>query len=282
MSVPPLAACDTLAAPERVAANSSFYWAMRILPRGQRQAMYEIYAFCRAVDDIADGAGSHAERRAGLEAWRAAIGACYQGSPPRALAGLEAEIRTFGLRREDFEAVIDGMQMDADTDICAPDWTTLDLFCDRVASAVGRLCVRIFGISGRSGVDLAYHLGRGLQLTNILRDLDEDAAAGRLYLPEESLVDAGITWRAPLEVLASPALDGACADVARTAQTFLEHADEIMDTLPRSQVRAPRIMAAAYQSILDSLLERGFRTPRRRVRLSRVQLAVILVRRALL
>ena len=168
---------DDDAAPALPAAGSSFYLAMRILPRARREAMYAIYAFCRAVDDVADGDATRNERLAALQRWRDDIDRLY-GSAPTGAAPLRAAVRQFALRREDFHAVIDGMAMDAAADIRAPDWATLDLYCDRVASAVGRLSTRIFGLDDEPGLALAHHLGRALQLTNILRDLDEDAALG--------------------------------------------------------------------------------------------------------
>ncbi|MGH6856289.1 MAG: squalene/phytoene synthase family protein, partial [Methylocella sp.] len=193
------------------ARSSSFNAAMRILPRPRREAMFEIYSFCRAVDDIADGAGPLKGRRQALAQWRRDIGALYKGgneqSSARArLRGLAMAIHAFGLRREDFFAVIDGMEMDVEADIRAPDLATLDLYCDRVASAAGRLSARVFGMPQREGQDLARNLGRALQLTNILRDLDEDAARGRLYLPREDLRAAGIIEAEPRAVLADPAL----------------------------------------------------------------------------
>ena len=106
-------------------------------------------------------------------------------------------MKTFGLKREDFLAIVDGMEMDVPQDIRAPDMATLDLYCDRVASAVGRLSVRVFGLPEEDGIELAHHLGRALQLTNILRDIDEDAGLGRLYLPREALLHAGITSNDP-------------------------------------------------------------------------------------
>ncbi len=159
-------------------AGSSFYAALRILPKRQREAMFALYAFCRAVDDIADerGPATPAERLAALDRWREDIVALYDRRPTRRLSDLVEPVHDFALRRQDFEAVIDGMAMDAERDIRAPDWATLDLYCDRVASAVGRLSVHIFGLPGPEGELLAYHLGRALQLTNILRDIDEDAA----------------------------------------------------------------------------------------------------------
>src|SRR3989442_15689424 len=145
-------------------------------------------------------------------------------------------MRTFALRREDFLAVIDGMEMDVRSDIRAPDFATLDLYCDRVASAVGRLCVRVFGMDAAPGVALAHHLGRALQLTNILRDLDEDAAIGRLYLPREALRDAGITATEPAAVLSSPALSKVCAHIVERARAYFAEADKIMAQSPRRAV----------------------------------------------
>ena len=201
-------------------AHSSFYSAMRILPERQREAMFAVYGFCRAVDDIADdrGPATAAERLAKLEQWRADIAAMFAGQAPSHLAALDEATRSFHLTHEDFDAVIDGMAMDAEQDIRAPDWATLDLYCDRVASAVGRLSVRIFGLPDEPGVALAYHLGRALQLTNILRDIDEDASIGRLYLPREALAAAGVATDEPLAAAADPKLASACVEVAGRAQ----------------------------------------------------------------
>ena len=129
--------------------------------------MFEIYSFCRAVDDIADDPGPREPRRGQLQAWRADIDALYAGAPPQHLAGLAQAVKQFNLKREDFMAVIDGMAMDVDADIRAPDQATLDLYCDRVACAVGRLSVRVFGMAPDAGLALAHHLGCALQLTNI-------------------------------------------------------------------------------------------------------------------
>jgi phytoene synthase len=262
-------------------AGSSFHAALRILPAAQRQAMFEIYAFCRAVDDIADGNAPHAERLAALDAWRRDIGACYAGSPPAALQQLSAQIRAFHLQQPDFLAVIDGMTMDVVQDIRAPDAATLDLYCDRVASAVGRLAVRVFGLETSCGIALAHHLGRALQLTNILRDVDEDAAIGRLYLPAEALAAAGIEARTPEAVAAHPALGQACAAVAREARAHYDQAYAIMARCPARQVRSPRIMAEVYHRILARLCAQEWRAPRQRVRLPRAQLLWIVLRHAI-
>jgi presqualene diphosphate synthase len=251
---------------------------MRILPRAQREAMFEIYSFCRAVDDIADDPGPRDPRRGQLAQWRADIDAVYRGAAPDELAGLAQAVRTFDLQREDFIAVIDGMEMDVVADIRAPDRPTLDLYCDRVACAVGRLSVRVFGMEQEPGLALAHHLGRALQLTNILRDLDEDASMGRLYLPRDALQAAGIASSEPQEVVAHAAIAQACTPIVDAAESEFRAAQTIMAKSPRRVVRAPRIMGEAYHAILDKLIARGFAPPRPPVRHSRVKLLLILLR----
>lgn len=276
-----------------VATKSSFYLAMRILEADRREAMYAIYGFCRAVDDIADENGDRAVRMAMLDDWRRDLDELYSGRIHKRCADLAEPVRRFALDRADFEAVIDGMAMDVAEDIRAPEWETLDLYCDHVASAVGRLSVRIFGLMddaecapNTGGLPtkpllLAYHMGRALQLTNILRDIDEDDARGRLYLPREALVAAGITDFAPARVLSYPGLGDACAAVAARAREHYVEAELIMKLSPPRAVKAPYLMAAAYRSILDRLVARGFAPPRAPVRASRLRILLALARSAL-
>jgi phytoene synthase len=255
---------------------------MRILPRAQREAMYEIYSFCRQVDDIADSSEPRAVRRELLDRWRAEIDKLYVGNPTSRTKGLAGPVRDFGLRREDFHSIIDGMEMDVLSDIRAPDQATLEAYCDKVASAVGRLSVRVFGMPEEDGVALAHHLGRALQLTNILRDLDEDAAFGRLYLPAPVLHSAGIWTTHPASVLTNRALGEVCGKIVARAREHFKEAQTVMNRNPRRVVRAPRIMAEAYQAILDSLVERGWSAPRAPVHLARTRLLWILMRHALI
>jgi squalene synthase HpnD len=262
------------------ASGSSFYAAMRILPRAQREAMFQIYSFCRQVDDIADSDGPRPERLKALQQWRDDIDALYQGSPPPRLADYAASVRRFGLKREDFLAIVDGMEMDVPQDIRGPDLATLDLYCDRVASAVGRLSVRVFGLGEEDGILLAHHLGRALQLTNILRDIDEDAGIGRLYLPREGLLHAGITSTDPLKVIADPALPKVCAPLVERARAHFEQADDVMRRNSRRVVRAPKIMSKYYRAILELLVARGFAGPRTPVRLNKIARIAIVLRYA--
>jgi phytoene synthase len=269
-------------AAEGQASGSSFYAAMRLLPQAERSAMFAVYAFCRFVDDIADDPGpTEAERRTLLAAWRADLAALYAGSPPERAKFLEEPVRRFGLRQEDFLAVIDGMEMDLGAPIRGPDYQTLDLYCDRVAGAVGRLSVKIFGMPDGPGLELAHHLGRALQLTNILRDLDEDAEMGRLYVPAEALAAAGIQSRDPLAVVSDPRIDAACRWMAVRAHEHYRAADAVLKTRPSGRIRSPRLMGAVYSQILREMEAVGWAPPRHRVKIGRGRLIWIVLRNGL-
>jgi phytoene synthase len=162
--------------------------------------------------------------------------------------------------------------MDVDGAVVAPDLALLDLYCDRVASAVGRLSVRIFGLPETDGIALAHHLGRALQLTNILRDIDEDAAMGRLYLPREFLVSAGIPLGRPADVVGHAQIDKACRSLAERARGHYDDADRIMRRQPRSTVIAPQLMRSVYGRILDKMEAAGWACPRERVRLGKAHI----------
>jgi len=238
------------------ASGTSFYSAMRLLPAERRNAMYAIYAFCREVDDIADEGGSLEEKRAGLEDWRGEIERVFAGNPTKPVAqALVGPTRDFKLRKQDFFAVIDGMEMDAEQAIVAPDLATLDLYCDRVASAVGHLSVRAFGCTEPDADEVAHHLGRALQLTNILRDLLEDAERGRLYLPKELLAQHGIPCDEPKAALAHPKLKRVCRDVASLALDHFAKARAAMDRCAKGPMRPAAIMGAVYRAILQRLVK---------------------------
>ena len=200
---------------EQQASGSSFYAAMRLLPPPERAAMFAVYGFCRVVDDIADEPGpSDDQRRKELGEWRDDLAALYAGRPPPRIDYLVEPMRRFGLKQEDFLAIVDGMEMD----VGAP----------------------IRGMDDQAGPVLAHHLGRALQLTNILRDLDEDADMGRLYIPAEALEAAGIETREPHEVVADPRLDIACRWVAAKAHEHYAEADAILSAMEKAGWAAPR------------------------------------------
>jgi len=268
-----------IAAVKKKASGSSFYLAMRLMPRKERDAMFAIYAFCRRVDDIADdGLGTRPERHEKLEAWRYDLDALYGGQSPARVNFLAPAVAQFGLRKEDFFTILDGMDMDVTEDIVAPDLPTLDIYCERVASAVGRLSIKVFGMDEGPGFKLAHHLGRALQLTNILRDIDEDADIGRLYLPREYLFAAGFKSLDPKMVVSDPRVDGVCRAVAAMAHAHYDKAAAILAKKPKGRIATPRLMGAVYGEILKATEAAGFAPPRHRVSLSRGKLLSLLLR----
>ncbi len=241
------------------AAGSSFYWAMRLMDPERRAALFAIYAFCREVDDIADGEAAAAEKRTALAQWRDRLAAIFDDRPETPLERALARARArFGLDRADFEAVIEGMEMDAGAPIIAPDAGVLDRYCDCVASAVGRLCVRVFGAPATPGRALAKHLGRALQLTNILRDIEEDAARGRLYLPADLLAAHGITSRDPHVVLSAPGLVGVKRDLAARIAAEFAAARAALAACDSGDLRPAAIMMAVYERRFVRMRARDF------------------------
>ena len=268
-----VSAADTAEIAARVrSAGSSFYWAMRLMDADRRQALFAIYAFCRAVDDIADSGAAAAEKMAALADWRERVQAIAAGDPKADALDriLAVASQSYGLRRADFEAVIAGMEMDAQGPPVAPSDETFDRYCDRVASAVGRLCVRVFGAPEEAGRDLAAHLGRALQITNIIRDVEEDAEMGRLYLPEPVLEEAGIAAREPPAVAADPALAAAKAILARRAAAEFKAAKAALEACETGDLRPAVIMMKVYERLFARLSARSF-APEPKGRLSRLR-----------
>ena len=265
-STPLGVARDDLDAVEAIvrAAGTSFYHGMRMLPPDRRHAMYAIYAFCRLVDDIADEAGSLEQKRLGLAAWRDNIAALYRGHAVDPVTRvLAAAVPMFKLRADDFIAVIDGMETDAETVIVAPAMEALDRNCDQVASAVGRLSVRAFGDTSPAADRVAYALGRALQLTNILRDIQEDASRGRIYLPREYLRDAGVlddpgVLADPRTIVGAPGLPAVCDRLAELAHDYFREAWTAMDSCDRTAMKPARLMGATYDRLLSLLEKRGW------------------------
>lgn len=263
-------------------AGTSFYRGMRVLPPDRRHAMYAIYAFCRIVDDIADEEGALPDKLLRLAEWRERVAGLYRGEADGPVTRvLAAAVQRFGLREEDFAAVIDGMRMDAETVIVAPDLATLDLYCDRVAAAVGRLSVRAFGDSSAAADKVAWSLGRALQLTNILRDIQEDAERGRLYLPAEYL-DLARVPHDPAAALTAPTLPGVCARLAADAREHFRAARIQMALCDPAAMKPARLMGETYAAILTCLEQSRWRDPAKRVSLPLWRKLWLLVRYGLM
>lgn len=266
-------------APATTASRSSFYAGMRVLPKAQREAMFAIYGFCRAVDDIADDQqGDRATRAAALEQWRRDLDALYAGRDPGQAAMVAEAVRRFALDRADFDAVIDGMAMDVARDIRWPGmagWTFIATASPRRSGGCRSACS---GCRARRASSLRIISAARSRLTNILRDVDEDATIGRVYLPAEALADAGVALTTPAEVAADPRLDRAVRPLVALAHDHYRAADAILAARPPGHLLAPRLMEAVYSKLLRRMEARGWAPPRAPVKVSKPALLWTLAR----
>ncbi|MBP0444324.1 squalene/phytoene synthase family protein [Roseomonas sp. SSH11] len=248
-------------------AGSSFSKGMASLRGERRRALYAVYAFCRAVDDIADGATPEAEKRQFLAEWRRKLDA-PDCAVSRELSWARA---AFDLPRSECEAMIEGMETDSTARLRIPDEAALDLYCRRVAGSVGVLSVRIFGAPEAEAFGLA--LGRTLQLVNILRDIDEDAVRDRVYIP--------LSWLGPDAdadtLLSRPDIHEACHRLLARAEDGFAAAEAALAGADAKTLRPARVMMWAYHRILQRLAARGFHPPRLRPHLGRAEKARLAV-----
>lgn len=240
--------------------GTSFAAGMRILSRERREAMYAIYAFAREVDDVADEGGTYDERMIGLAAWRDEIARCYESTPQTPVGvALVPAIRRFDLDRHEFEMLIEGMVMDVEGPLVAPSHDRLMAYCRRVAGAVGLLSMPVFG-AGRGDIEdrFAIALANALQLTNILRDVEEDAEMGRVYLPSELLDDCGISTRDPHEIAGHEAVQDVARRLGREARGWFGETQALLTHLNWREVRPALLMMGVYERYLRVMEERDF------------------------
>ena len=256
--------------PQRVAnaitarAQTSFAAGMRILSKPRRDAMRAIYAFARVVDDIADEDWPKFDKHRLLDDWCAEIDRLYEGRPRSAIGqALLGPVARYGLPREEFLMLIEGMEMDADGPIVAPPMTQLRAYTRRVAGSVGMLSMRVFGAwIGPQSERAALALADAFQLTNILRDVEEDAAIGRLYLPREMLEAAGLPTGDPAAVAAHPELWRVCAELGALARAEFATARRAMVGHSRRRLAPALLMTGVYEGYLAQMEARGFRRDR--------------------
>ncbi|MEM6487744.1 MAG: squalene/phytoene synthase family protein [Pseudomonadota bacterium] len=252
------------------AAGSSFGPGMRALPAPRRRAMWAFYAFSRVIDDIADEPMPDAARAMLLDAWRREVAAAFAG---RAQSGvgqaLMPSVSAYALPIEEFRLLIDGMEMDAAGPIVAPPMATLRAYTRRVAGAVGMVSMRIFGAwQGPLSARFALSLGDALQLTNIVRDVAEDASRGRLYLPAEMLARHAIPAE-PAAAAAHPALPVLLAELSTLARAEFDAARAAIAGHPRRALTPALMMLGVYEATLNRIEQRGF-APTPRVRLGKI------------
>lgn len=270
--------------PSLSAAPSSFYWAMRMLPAQKRDAIFEVYSFCRAVDDIADGTLPHDEKIDLLNDWGHRIDDILDGTEAIAFAdGFSKMVQIYGIDRDDLFAIINGMKTDSVENVTVATMDELDLYMDRVASAVGKISNKIFGLTGTHADELAVNLGRALQLTNILRDIAEDASLGRTYIPQSVLKKFQVEQAEPAnhgEILKDKNLPQALEYMAEIAQGYFDKAGINLMALPHGPARPVRIMKAVYGRLLEKLRQSGWRYPYTPVRVSKLEKIFIAARAA--
>lgn len=265
------------------ASGTSFYWAMRLLPRHKREGMYAVYAFCREVDDIADGPGAPAEKLERLADWRVEIERLYSGRPTNSVSlALVEPAEQFGMQKETFLAVIEGMEIDSAERVRMATIGALEDYCDRVACAVGRLSNRVFGVDDALGEPVAVALGQALQLTNILRDLTEDSVLDRLYVPNDMLTAYGIPWADAKRTLSHPRIGEVCEELAAIAARRYKEARRALSFCDQRQMRPAILMLQNYERVLKKLVQRGWKRLDQPVSLGKGQKLWILLRYGLI
>ena len=262
--------------------NTSFYYSFLVLPADQRRAIVAVWDFCRAVDDAVDEAPASNGLPAGRAAvpfWRAELARCYNGEPPTTTEGrrLQPFVHSFDLPRQPFEDLIAGVAMDLDTTRYA---TFDDLFeyCRRVASAVGLICIRIFGCSDAQAREYALNLGVALQLTNILRDVKGDLARGRVYLPQEDLAKCGCTIEDLAAATPSEPVRRVIEFEAQRAHDFYDRAVAALPRENRRRLVAAEIMRAVYFETLRRIERNGYDVFTAPARVPRARQALIAVK----
>ncbi|MBM3482707.1 MAG: presqualene diphosphate synthase HpnD [Alphaproteobacteria bacterium] len=247
--------------------GSSFLLPMLLLPREKREAMLALYAFCRETDDVADEVPDQTEALALLNAWREEIAALYRGEPHHPVTiALAQPVERFGLAQKHFLGILDGFHMDRGAAMLRPTLAELERYCHCVASCVGLLSVEIFGYRSPRIPEFAEHLGQAFQLTNILRDVREDAERGRIYLPIELLKRERVDHLTPMDLLKSDGAQRICAEIGAMARKRFALADQALPAEERRAMRSALLMRGIYEAYLDRIEARGFRLDLPRVR----------------
>jgi phytoene synthase len=248
--------------------GSSFYYSFLFLPRERRAAITALYAFCREVDDIADECNDATLARTKLEWWRVELARTFAGQPSHPVSqALLPAIRSYDLAREQFEEIIDGMEMDLQH-VRYADFKALQLYCYRVAAVVGQLAAAIFGYSERNTLKYAHDLGLAFQLTNIIRDVGEDARRNRIYLPQDELAQFGVKDSDILAGHSSAAFRALMAYQVARARTFYQQALSELPTTDRRSQRPGLVMAAIYQTLLNEIENDDYQVLDRRISLT--------------
>lgn len=251
--------------------GSSFYYSFRFLPPDRRRAITALYAFCREVDDIADEVEDVNVARAKLGWWRAELANLFSGHPTHPVTkALQPATQSFGVDQVRLNEIIDGMEMDLSRRRYQ-DFASLTLYCHRVAGVVGQLSASIFGYTNAKTIDYAENLGLAFQMTNIIRDVGEDARRDRIYLPQEDLQQFGVTNGDILDGKHTDAFAKLMSFQTERAKSLYGAAFEALSPEDRRQQRPGLIMAAIYRTLLDELERDGFKVLTQRTSLTPIR-----------
>jgi len=253
------------------ASGSSFYYSFLFLPAEQRRAIMALYAFCREVDDVVDECSDRDIARRKLDWWREEIAACFSGQPKHPVtAALASALQSYNLPAEYFQEIIDGMNMDLEQQRYES-FSELALYCHRVAGVVGLLSAEIFGYQQRTTLKYAESLGTAFQLTNIIRDVREDAGRGRIYLPLDELLEYRINPHDLLNGEINDALPPLLRFQAERADSYYQRALGQLPDQDRYAQRSGLIMTAIYQTLLSEIQADGYQVMQHRIRLTPVR-----------
>jgi phytoene synthase len=251
-----------------VQSGSSFYYSFLFLPPERRRAITALYAFCREVDDTVDECTDQSIARIKLAWWRTEVSAAYDGKPTHpVMLALQPHLAAYKLQQKHVQAIIDGMEMDLDQTRYL-DYPAMQRYCWHVASVVGILSASIFGVSNPRTLEYAEKLGLAFQLTNIIRDVGEDARKGRIYLPVNELQQFGVTAADLLNARHSEKFEELMRFQVARAHTVY---DEAFALLPKEDRRAQRpglMMAAIYRTVLDEIERDGYHVLNQRISLT--------------
>lgn len=253
------------------ASGSSFYYSFLFLPAEQRRAIMALYAFCREVDDVVDECSDRDVARRKLDWWREEIAACFSGQPRHPVTtALASALQSYNLPAEYFQEIIDGMNMDLEQQRYES-FSELALYCHRVAGVVGLLSAEIFGYQQRATLKYAESLGTAFQLTNIIRDVREDAGRGRIYLPLDELLEYRVNPHDLLSGEINDALTPLLHFQAERADSYYQRALGQLPDQDRYAQRSGLIMTAIYQTLLSEIQADGYRVMQHRIRLTPVR-----------
>ena len=238
---------------------SSFYWGMNLLKKDQRRAMFSIYSFCRIVDDIADSESFKSKKINSLNDWKKKVDDIYiKKTDGYITRELKFAIEKYGLFKTDFIAIIDGMKMDIGKKIVYPSQNELDVYCDRVAGAVGCLSMKVFEINHKNSRKYAKSLGRAFQYTNILRDIKEDSTMGRCYIPIDMIKKFGLGTKKPELLVKRSDLKEICKEFIDKTKEYYLSAEKLSLEFEKSKLKAPKLMKSMYESVFKKICKNNW------------------------